>query len=169
MAKAESQSDRIRFTETDLAVIPDVRGEIDEVKTAKENSKFFEIDPDTSRMHIRHRMLPLVRALKERAAFTPNHLLAAMPAGPNAHQYVYFDLATGDGMLLLARPGPEVPEGAILWDALHEHFAGELKPATRTMIQDWPLIDEEWRNYFLPSPVQQRPVPREPHSPTTPD
>jgi len=158
MPKAGSQSDRIRFTETDLAVIPDVRGEIDEVKTAKENSKFFEIDPDTSRMHIRHRMLPLVRALKERAAFTPNHLLAAMPAGPNAHQYVYFDLATGDGMLLLARPGPEVPEGAILWDALHEHFAGELKPATRTTIQDWPLIDEEWRNYFLLSPGHNRAV-----------
>ena len=143
----------IRFTETDLAVIPDVRGEVDEVETAKANSKFFVIDPVTTRMHIRHRMLPLVRAFKERAAFTTTHLLGAMPAGPNAHQYVYFDLATGNGELLLARPGPELPEGQRLWDALHEHFAGELKPPTRTTIDQWPTIAAEWRDFFIDKKV----------------
>lgn len=143
------ESVRIRFTETDLAVIPDVRGEVDEVETAKANSKFFAIDPVTTRMHIRHRMLPLVRAYKERAAFTKTHLLGAMPAGPSAHQYVYFDLATGDGELLLARPGPDLPEGQRLWDALHEHFAGELNPPTRTTIDQWPTIAVEWRDFFI--------------------
>ena len=147
------ESARIRFTETDLAVIPDVRGEVDEVETAKANSKFFVIDPVTTRMHIRHRMLPLVRAFKERAAFTTTHLLGAMPAGPNAHQYVYFDLATGNGELLLARPGPELPEGQRLWDALHEHFAGELKPPTRTTIDQWPTIAAEWRDFFIDKKV----------------
>jgi hypothetical protein len=143
------ESSRVRFTETDLAVIPDVRGEVDEVETAKQNSKFFGIDPQTARMHIWPRMLPLVRAFKERAAFTQEHLLAAMPAGPNAHQYVYFDIGTGDGELLLGRPGPELPEGQLLWDALHAHFAGELQPPTRTTLEEWPRIAEEWANYFI--------------------
>lgn len=145
---------RVRFTETDLAVIPDVRGEVDEVETAKQNSKFFGIDPATTRLHIRPKMVPLVRAFKERAAFTNSHLLAAMPAGPNAHQYVYFDIATGNGELLLDRPAPELPEGQLLWDALHQHFEGELKAPTRTTIDQWPRIAVEWRDFFInrPSP-----------------
>ena len=141
--------ERIRFTETDLSVIPDVNGEVDEVGTARANSKFFGIDPATSRMHIRERMIPLVHAYKERAAFTSQHLLAAMPAGPDAHQYVYFDLATGNGKLLLARPGPELPEGQRLWDALATHFSGELRPPTRTTMSDWPAIEVAWRDYFI--------------------
>jgi len=151
---AADHVNRVRFTETDLAVIPDVRGEVDEVETAKQNSKFFGIDPTTTRMHIRPKMMPLVRAFKERAAFTPNHLLAAMPAGPNAHQYVYFDIATGNGELLLERPAPELPEGQLLWDALHRHFEGELKAPTRTTIDQWPRIAVEWRDFFInrPSP-----------------
>lgn len=156
--KAEGTQDagehagRIRFTETDLSVIPDVRGEVDEVETAKQNSKFFGIDPATTRMYIRPRMMPLVRAYKERAAFTPEHLLAAMPAGPSAHQYVYFDIAAGNGELLLARPGPEQAEGQRLWDALHQHFEGELQPPTRTTIDQWPQIEVEWRDYFINRP-----------------
>jgi hypothetical protein len=146
---AGTETSRVRFTETDLSVIPDVRGEVDEVETAKQNSKFFGIDPATTRMHIRPRMLPLVRAFKERAAFTQSHILAAVPAGPNAHQYVYFDIATGNGELLLARPGPELPEGQLLWDSLHSHFAGELKAPTRTTIDQWPQIAAEWRDYFI--------------------
>ena len=157
---AGAQSARVRFTETDLSIIPDVRGDVDEVETAKVNSKFFGIDPVTTRMAIRPKMLPLVRAFKERAAFTSSHLLGAMPAGPNAHQYVYFDLATGNGELLLARPGPELPEGQRLWDALHENFAGELRPPTRTTVEQWPEIAREWSNYFIdrkaaPSPPEQ--------------
>jgi len=126
-----------------------VRGEVDEVETAKQNSKFFGIDPKTARMHIWPRMLPLVRAFKERAAFTPDHLLSAIPAGPNAHQYLYFDIATGNGELLLERPGPELPEGQLLWDSLHSHFEGELKRPTRTTFEEWPKISEEWRNFFI--------------------
>lgn len=143
------ESARIRFTETDLAVIPDVRGEVDEAETTKVNSKFFGIDPETTRMHIRPRMLPLAHAFKERAAFTTSHLLAAIPAGPYAHQYVYFDIATGNGELLLTRPGPEMPEGQRLWDALQQHYPDELKPPTRTTMDQWPEIAGEWTNFFL--------------------
>ena len=58
-ACACSGPERIRFTETDLAVIPDVDGEVDEVGTAKADSRFFGIDPATSRMHIRKTCMPL--------------------------------------------------------------------------------------------------------------
>jgi hypothetical protein len=149
MLPAGPETSRVRYTETDLAVIPDVRGEVDEVETAKQNSKFFGIDSRTTRMHIWPKMMPLVRAFKERAAFTQQHLLAAMPAGPETHQYVYFDIATGNGELLLERPGPELPEGQLLWDSLHSHFEDELKPPTRTTIDQWPQIAIEWRDYFI--------------------
>jgi hypothetical protein len=145
---APAGPDRIRFTETDLAVIPAPDGAVDEVSTAKAVSSFFGIDPASSRIFIRHDMLPLARAYKERAAFTTRHLLAALPAGPDAHQYVYFDIATGSGELLLARPGPELEEGQRLWDALAAHFAGELMTPARVTIEDWPLIALQWRKYF---------------------
>jgi hypothetical protein len=155
---AGDQAARIRFTETDLAVIPDVRGEVDEVETAKQNSKFFGIDPVTTRMHIRPRLMPLVRAFKERAAFTPDHLLAAVPAGPNAHQFVYFDIATGNGELLLERPGPDLPGGQLLWDSLHSHFEGELRAPTRTTMDQWPRIAVEWRDFFINKEGASAPV-----------
>lgn len=141
--------DRVRFTETDLTVIPDVDGNVDEIGTARENSKFFGIDRQSGRMHIRHRMLPLVHAFKERAAFTRRHILAALPAGPYAHQYMYFDMDSGHGLLLLERPGPEIEEGALLWDSLHAHYAGELMPPTRITENDWPTIDRDWSQYLI--------------------
>ena len=140
---------RVRFTETDLTVIPDVDGDVDELGTARANSKFFGIDPATGRLQIRHRMLPLARAFKERAAFTRQHILAALPAGPYAHQYLLFDLESGSGRLLLARPGPDIEQGAQLWDALHDHYAGEMMPPVRTEMSDWPVIDREWREYLV--------------------
>lgn len=145
----EIERDRVRFTETDLTVIPDVDGNVDEIGTARENSKFFGVDPYSGRMHLRHKMLPLVHAYKERAAFTQRHILAALPAGPYAHQFLYFDLGSGDGRLLLDRPGPDVLEGALLWDALHAHYAGELMPPTKTERSDWPEIDREWREFLV--------------------
>lgn len=144
-----SGHDRIRFTETDLAVIPSVNGEVDEVGTARENSKFFGIDPSTTRMHIREKMIPLVHAYKERAAFTSSQLLAALPAGPDGHQFVLFDLATGNGKLLLERPDSSLPEGQRLWDALQQHYPGELKRPVRVTMQDWPAIQQAWRNFFI--------------------
>ena len=140
---------RVRFTETDLAVLPGPGGGVDEVATARENSKFFNVDPVTGRLEIRERFEPLALAFKERAAFTKELLLAALPAGPDAHQYILFDAAIGDGRLLLGPPGPDQPEAQMLWDALHDEYNGELKPAVAVTREDWPRIVEEWRNFFL--------------------
>ena len=84
-------ADRVRFTETDLRVLPSTDGGVDEIATAKRNSKFFEVSPETGRMNLRNSFAPLSIAYKERAAFTDDLLLAAIPAGPDAHQYLLLD------------------------------------------------------------------------------
>ncbi len=145
---------RIRFTETDLAVMPRPDGGVDEVATAQRNSRFFEVDSETARMHIRPHFAPLAIAYKERAAFTPNHLLAAMPAGPDAHEYLFFDLTTGSGRLLRERPGDEAPEARRLWDAMAGYFGDELKPAVSITPNDWPAIDKAWQSYFTTHDAQ---------------
>jgi hypothetical protein len=51
-----------------------------------------------------------------------------MPAGPYAHQYLYIDLERSYGRLLLERPTDnDLPEAQRLWDAMSEHYAGELQ------------------------------------------
>ena len=80
--------ERIRFTETDLRVLPKSTGGVDEVATARQNSVFFEVSPVTAAAAYPAGYAPLAVAYKERAAFTKDQLLAAMPAGPYAHQYI---------------------------------------------------------------------------------
>ena len=142
------EGDRIRFTETDLRVLPAQNGGFDEDATAQENSKYFVIDPVSGRMRIRKSMAPLAIAYKEKAAFTKRNLLAAMPAGPQAAQYVYFDMQTGSGRLLLERPGADDPDAQRLWDALFAHYGPEARKPTVVSPADWPGIEEDWANYL---------------------
>jgi len=148
--------ERVRFTETDLRVLPNQDGSVDEVATGRNNSKFFEINPGTGRLNIRQRYAPLALAFKERAAFDETQLLAAIPAGPDAHQYILVDKTTSQGRLLLQRPGPEEPDAQRLWDAMHEHFGEEMKRAVSITRADWPAIDYAWATFPLdPAPSQQ--------------
>ena len=142
------REDRVRFTETDLKVLPTTDGGVDEAATARRNSKFFEVSPSTGRMSIRKGWTPLSLAYKERAAFTEKLLLAALPAGPDAHQYVLVDKVTGQARLLLDRPGPENPQAQDLWDAMWRYYAGELRRPVSITQDDWPIIEEQWRTYF---------------------
>jgi hypothetical protein len=139
--------DRIRFTETDLRVLPAQNG-FDEDATAAENSKYFEINTGNGRMNIREDMAPLAIAFKERAAFTRKHLLAAMPAGPDAMQFLFFDLETGRGRVLTASPGVDEPEERRLWEAIHEYYGDEMKPLTVLTRDDLPNVDEAWAYYL---------------------
>jgi hypothetical protein len=145
--EVELASDRIRFTETDLRVLPAQNG-FDEDATAAENSKYFEIKPENGRMSIRENMAPLAIAFKERAAFTQKSLLAAMPAGPEAMQFLYFDLAAGRGRILSAPPGVDEPEVKRLWDAIHDHYGDEMKPLMVVTRNDLPRFDAAWANYL---------------------
>ncbi len=47
------RAERVRFTETDLRVLPSTDGGVDEIATAKRNSKFFEVSSETGRMSVR--------------------------------------------------------------------------------------------------------------------
>lgn len=141
-------AERVRFTETDLSVLPAPGGGVDEQGTAQQNAKFFEVDPHTARLHIRAAYAELAIAYKERAAFTKNRLLAAIPAGPYAHQYLMFDFTRNHGWLLLGRPGDEDPDGRDLWDALNEHYRGELHRPVAVTPEDWVRIESEWQNFI---------------------
>jgi hypothetical protein len=146
--RVDDGPERIRFTETDLSVLPAPGGGVDEAATARQNAMFFEIDPRTARLHIKSLFAPLALAYKERAAFTHDRLLAAIPAGPYAHQYLYFDFPNRHGQLLLERPGSDMSEAQRLWDALQVHYRGELKTAVAVTPDDWPRIDAEWENFL---------------------
>ncbi len=144
----EFAMDRVRYTETDLSVLPSPGGGVDEAATARQNAMFFNVDYLTGRLEISKRFEPLAIAFKERAAFTKTHLLAALPAGPYAHQYLLFDLTTGNGQLLLGPPGADQGDAQRLWNALHTYFDGELKPAVAVTRDDWARIDQEWREFL---------------------
>jgi hypothetical protein len=151
--------ERIRFTETDLRVLPAPDGGVDETGTARQNSVFFEVDPRSARLHIRPLFAPLALAYKERAAFTRDQLLAAIPAGPNAHQYLYLDFANSHGRLLMTRPGDAEQTAQRLWDAMAAHYKGELKEPTRVTPADWPRIAEEWQKFPLAGRHENAPTP----------
>jgi hypothetical protein len=148
---------RVRFTETDLKVLPDAKGGIDEAATASQNSKFFQVDARTGRIHIRSHYVPLVIAFKERAAFTDDLLLVALPAGPDAHEYLMLDRQTGDGRVLEGPPAEEDVAERHLWDAMMEQFAGEMQPPTNVELEDLPAISEGWAEFFS-SPERRRPI-----------
>ena len=152
---------RVRFTETDLSVLPSPGGGVDEIATARQNSKFFMVDPATARLHINPGFAPLAKAYKERAAFTQDQLLGAMPAGPYAHQYVFLDFANHRGKLLLGRPADDAVVEQKLWDALVSHYGDELKPAVRIRIEDWPRIEVEWEDFSTALKLG-KPAPRTP-------
>ena len=139
--------ERIRFTETDLRVLPAPGGGVDEAATARENAVFFAVDPRTGRLHVKRPCEPL-RWRSRSALRHKKQLLAALPAGPYAHQYVFIDLERKYGRLLMARPGDNTPQAQRLWDAMAAHYSGELKTPVATSPADLPRIVEEWGAFF---------------------
>jgi hypothetical protein len=148
--------ERVRFTETDLRVLPSTDGGVDEIATAKQNSKFFEVNHDTGRMNIRKSFMPLTIAYKERAAFTDDLFLAAIPAGPDAHQYLLLDRSTRNGRLLLEPPPPEAVAERRLWEAMSERYGDELKRPVSITMNDWPIIEAQWKQFFVTREAREK-------------
>jgi Sulfatase len=144
-----SNPDRVRFTETDLQVLPDTEGGVDEAATAQQNSKFFEVSPTTGRMSVRKNFMPLLLAFKERAAFTDSLFLAALPAGPDAHQYILIDRASGNGRVLMGPPEAARSAERALWDAMAAEYGDELKPPMTVTREDWAAIGRGWDKFFI--------------------
>jgi hypothetical protein len=68
-------------------------------------------------MHVRANFVPLVLAMKERAAFTDDLLLAALPAGPRRISTCFVDKAR-ELRAVAGAPGADAPEAQHLWDAM---------------------------------------------------
>ena len=137
---------RIRYTETDLRVMPGAAGDVDEAETAKQNSVFFQVDASTGRLHLRQEAVPLLMQFKERAAFDDRRILACLPAAPETHQYLLLDRKTGAGRLLTREPEVADAEARPLWDALHTAFSGELKPPVTIRPEDLPAFSKSWND-----------------------
>jgi hypothetical protein len=75
--------------------------------------------------------------LKERAAIKGNALLAALPALDGRTLYVLADRTSGTHRVLEQAPPPDASDAAVLWDALHHRFPGELgEPRSLRMSAD---------------------------------
>ena len=72
-----------------------------------------------------------------------------MPAGPYAHQYIFLDFAKNHGRLLMARPGDDEPVAQRLWDAMADHYKGELRKPYAVTREDWPRFGKEWEDFLI--------------------
>ncbi len=131
--------------------MPAPGGGVDEAGTARQNSAFFEVDPETARLHMRPEYVPLALAYKERAAFTRDQL-ACGHAGRTVRASVpVHRLREHHGRLLLARPLDDEPDAQRLWDAIVRITRVNHKGPVATTPDDWPRIVNGWtafRGYF---------------------
>jgi arylsulfatase A-like enzyme len=130
-ARASALASRVRFTETDFNTPRTLAGRYEVTGIVDEAAVFYEIDFSSGWVQFRPDRLPSLMAAKQRAAFTPDHLLAAIPgsSGP-APRYLFTGRRNP-----LPRPleGPPAtwtePEARRLWEALQSRYPGELPPS----------------------------------------
>jgi arylsulfatase A-like enzyme len=127
-AQASRLAMRVRFTETDFNTASTLAGRYEASGIIDEAAVFYELDPDRGWMQLRQDKLPILLARKQRAALSPDSLLAAVPDPNGRHlRFLYTDRHNPAPRLLEARPDPgRDPEAARLWDALQARFPGEL-------------------------------------------
>ena len=122
-------AERVRFTETDLRVLPNTKGEVDEIETAEAELEILRgkqrdwADERAVEPSCRCRS----RTKSERRSRT-RLLLAALPAGPDAHQYLLLDRgqAATDACCWKRRSRSRQQERR-LWDALAAEHGDLLK------------------------------------------
>jgi hypothetical protein len=127
-ALAASIDGRVRFTETDFNTRSMLAGRFGESGIIDEAAVFYELDPDSGWVQFRPERLPFLMAQKQRAAFSRDSLLAAIPklAGGSV-SWLFTDRHSPLPRRLTSRPDPAIdPEAARLWAALQARFRGEL-------------------------------------------
>ncbi len=75
--------------------------------------------------------------------------LRRFPAGPDAHQYLLLDRATGNGRLLLEPPRPEAARSGSSGTRWRERYGDELKRPVSITREDWPIIEAQWNQFFV--------------------
>jgi hypothetical protein len=83
---------------------------------------------EDARLEVRAELLPRLVADKERAAFSRDWFLGAMPTpdGPQSHIYVYVGRRGESPRRVIAQPTAADPELQRLWLALRAHYGDEL-------------------------------------------
>jgi hypothetical protein len=119
---------RIRYTETGFNTKLVLAGKYNDSGLISEGAAYYELASHSGWMQLRGDRLSELMAQKQRAALTPNSLLAAVPnIEDGSTTYWLTDRRTPLPHRIMARPDPTTePEGARLWDALQDRFAGEL-------------------------------------------
>jgi hypothetical protein len=122
---------RVRYTETDFNTPSTKAGQFAASGVFAEAAGFYELDKQTGWVQLRSDRMADLLARKERAAYTSDTLLAALPGAPGEPpRYLLTGRAEPDPRPLLGPPsGRAEPEARRLWDALHSRFPGELEPA----------------------------------------
>jgi hypothetical protein len=126
--EAEDLKSRIRFTETGYSPDSLLAGEVVARELVTEAVELVRIVPETGRIVFREDRQDLIVATKERAALLGDTVLAALPSGESGHdRFFAIDRTGGLPREVVGRPDPSTdPQLARLWDALHQHFQGEL-------------------------------------------
>ncbi len=131
------EPERIRYTETGLVVGFQPGGKVDEGSLADRSIRKYGMEVETGRLVLLPEALAHIVRTKERAAFTPQRILAAVPdIGGERMRYVEVNKETGDVLPRDVAPTAAEPESLRLWNALHEHFKGELGQSDATLVRD---------------------------------
>ncbi len=125
---------RVRFTETDFNTPTTKAGQFGASGVLAEAAGYYELDPESGWVQLRSERIPELLTQKERAAFSPHTLLAALPGTPaTPPRYLVTDRQNPDPRVLAGPPDPrQDPEARRLWDALQARFPGEL-PTTASL------------------------------------
>jgi arylsulfatase A-like enzyme len=134
-------ADRVQFTETGFRTPLLAREQVDEAGLLGQAAPFFRMNPATARLEVRPELMSRLIADKERAAFSRDWLLGAMPTpgGPQSHIYVFVGRHGQAPRRVTVEPPDDGSELRRLWVAMHEHYGEELpglpanqSPASRT-------------------------------------
>ena len=126
--RAPELSARVRFTETDFNTPSTLAGRYQASGIIDEAAAFYEMDPRSGWVQFRQDLLPELIERKQRAAISPESLLAFVPRQRGSDwRYLYTSRRDPQPRRLEARPDPLAdPEAARLWEALQARFPGEL-------------------------------------------
>jgi hypothetical protein len=127
-ARASTLSSRIRFTETDFNTPRTLAGRYEVSGIVDEAAVFYEIEHASGWVQFRADRLPDLLAAKQRAAFSPDNLLAAIPdRSAGAPRYLFTSRRDPHPQVLVGSPRNWTQlEARRLWEALNARYPGEL-------------------------------------------
>jgi arylsulfatase A-like enzyme len=127
-ARASVLTSRIRFTETDFNTPRTLAGRYEVSGIVDEAAVFYEIDRASGWVQFRSDRLPDLLAAKQRAAFSPGSLLAAIPSpSGGTTRFLFTSRREPHPQTLEGSPGNWTQtEARRLWGALNARYPGEL-------------------------------------------